>query len=118
VKLRFEDQDDRWLLCPVCDHNAIHIDAVRVAARKEDRDFNEITVDAVTGRVTTHGDDPAPLGEAVKQGRRHRIVLMGWCEQRHGFAIVFTQHKGTTFVEVVQTDYQALDDCSRSEIRP
>ena len=102
--LKFDDQDSRWLLCPVCDHNATHIDVVQVAARREDRDFNEITVNAVTGQVMTHGDSPAPVGDAVRQGRRHRITLLGWCEEGHGFAIVFTQHKGTTFVEVVPAE--------------
>jgi hypothetical protein len=99
--LRFEDRDDRLLLCPVCGFNATHVDEVRIAARREDRDFNLVTVDAVTGRVATHEQSPVPVGEAVAAGRRHRIAVMGRCEEGHDFAIVFTQHKGSTFLEVV-----------------
>jgi hypothetical protein len=101
VILQFDDQDSSWMLCPVCDHNATHVDVVHVAARQEDRDFDEITVNALTGQVVTHSDESAPFGDRVKEGRRHRIALRGWCEEGHDFAIVFTQHKGTTFVEVV-----------------
>jgi hypothetical protein len=103
VKLTFDATDDGLLLCPECGHDATHVEHVRVAARREDRDVNEITVDAVTGRVTTHGETPAPMGE-LREGRRHRIAVTGHCEEGHCFAIVFTQHKGGTFVEVVPDD--------------
>jgi hypothetical protein len=38
----------------------------------------------------------------VGVGRRHRIAVTGICEQAgHRFAVVFTQHKGVTYVEAV-----------------
>jgi hypothetical protein len=89
------------LLCPVCGFDATHVDFAYVAARREDRDVNEITVNAVTGQVRTHGESPAPAGSLEGEGRRHRIALAGHCEEGHNFALVFTQHKGGTYVEVV-----------------
>jgi hypothetical protein len=90
------------LLCPVCGHNATHMEIVHVSARPEDRPINEITVNGVTGQVTTHGADPAPMGTLVGEGRRHRIVLSGDCEGcRTVFSFVFTQDKGSTYVELV-----------------
>ncbi|MFJ8910620.1 hypothetical protein [Amycolatopsis sp. NPDC102389] len=104
MKLKFDDHDGSRLLCPTCDFAATHVDVVRVAARAEDREFNEIFVDGVTGRVATHEDSSAPVGPRMGTGRRHRIAVTGHCESGHGFAIVFTQHKGETFVEVVATN--------------
>ena len=70
-----------------------------MAARREDRDFNEISINAVSGRVQTHGSTPAPAGP-FGEGRRHRIALSGFCEEcGHEFALVFTQHKGDTIIE-------------------
>jgi len=94
--------DNGLLLCPVCDWNATHMEIVRVAARREDRDFNEITVNAITGQIATHGEVSAPTGPKEHEGRRQRIALTGYCEEgNHSFAIVFTQHKGGTYVETV-----------------
>jgi hypothetical protein len=48
---------------------------------------------------------PAPVGEivGVGVGRRHRIAVTGICERagHRRFAVVFTQHKGVTYVEAV-----------------
>lgn len=105
MRLNVNPHVDGPLLCPLCDFNATHVDIVRIAARREDRDFNEITVNAVTGQLSTHGRDPAPIGGFVGEGRRHRIALVGTCEGCRGtFAIVFTQHKGSTYVEVVPVE--------------
>jgi hypothetical protein len=90
------------LLCPVCGTEWTHSEIVYVSARREDGSFNEISVNAVSGQVTTHGDQAAPAGPAVGQGRRQRIAVTGYCETgRHNFAIVFTQHKGVTCAEIV-----------------
>jgi hypothetical protein len=88
--------------CPACNDIATHIDFALIAARTEDREFNEIAVNAISGQIQTHRAVPAPMGSKVKEGRRQRIALPGWCEVCGAdFAIVFTQHKGVTFVEVV-----------------
>lgn len=95
-----QNTDEGSLICPSCNGYTTHVELVQVAARVEDRDFNEIFVDAVTGEVRTHCTTPAPVGEHVREGRRHRITLTGYCEEcGHDFALVFTQHKGDTFVE-------------------
>ncbi|MBM7790275.1 hypothetical protein [Tenggerimyces flavus] len=74
-------EEDGELHCTACDlWNGTHVDEVRIAARAEDRDFNETKVDAITGRVTTHNDAPSPVGPLIGQGRRQRIMLLGWCE--------------------------------------
>lgn len=98
------------LLCPVCGCRETHVDVVKVAARRaEDSEFDEITVDA-KGRVATHGTAPAPAGPTVNEGRRHRMALLGSCEtQGCKFAIVFTQHKGATLVEVVEMPDDAVE---------
>ncbi len=90
------------LLCPACKADTTHTEIVRVAARQEDTDFNEITVNALTGQVVTHGPQPAPAGPALREGRRQRIAVTGYCDEgAHSFALVFTQHKGGTYVEMV-----------------
>ncbi len=97
-----EVSDPPALACPVCGFECTHIDHVVVAARREDGPIVPIFVDGGTGDVhhnTRPEDVPAgPMGD----GRRHRIALLGRCEQEHEFAIVFTQHKGYTFVDVVK----------------
>ena len=90
------------LLCPVCREDTTHVEIVRVAARHEDQQFNEITVNAITGQIGTHGDLAAPAGPAQGTGRRQRVAVTGYCEQGgHPFALVFTQHKGATVVETI-----------------
>lgn len=94
--------EDGWLLCPACGSEWTHSEIEYVAARREDDSFNEIAVNAITGQVKTHGDEAAPAGPAVGEGRRQRIAVTGVCETGdHTFAIVFTQHKGVTLVEAV-----------------
>ena len=95
--------DGGALLCPLCRFDYTHVDTVQVSARAEDDSPNEIIVHAITGKLETHCSDPAPVGEMVKEGRRQRISIRGWCEGCGGtFAIVFTQHKGATLVEAVR----------------
>ncbi len=105
LTLKFDKFDDKLMVCPACDDTYTHVEKVQIAARGEDEEPNEITVDAVTGRVETHGDSPAPTGAVGQLGRRQRIAVTGHCEQGgHNFAIVFTQHKGQTLLEVVLID--------------
>ena len=87
------------LLCPNCGFNATHVDTVTMAGRGEDGPFTYTRLGA-SGCTTLNATAP-PVGDMVGAGRRHRIVLEGWCENGCNFAVVFTQHKGTTFVETV-----------------
>ena len=99
------------LLCPFCDFEYTHLDLVQVAARAEDGPFTEIAVDAVTGGVAQPSPVSAPAGEIVGTGRRHRIAIHGWCEGCHRyFDLVFTQHKGETYAEIIPAD--RLCECS------
>lgn len=95
--------DDRLLRCPFCrDPYGLHVDAVAMAGRQ--REDGPVVTHRIerTGRITLNAD--APVGR-VGDGRRHRIALEGWCEgcRRH-FALVLTQHKGSTLVDVVELD--------------
>jgi hypothetical protein len=111
------DGDGR-LLCPACGSEWTHSEIVYVAARGEDRPFNEIAVNAITGQVKTHNDQAAPAGVAVGLGRRHRISVTGSCEAGgHRFAIVFTQHKGVTFVETMEGIPHETDGDPQSTLR-
>jgi len=95
--------DDGLLLCPHCETTDTHVEHVFVSARQEDQQINEITVNAVSGQVRTHEAHVAPKGSGVGIGRRQRIALAGFCEQcGRRFALVFTQHKGVTLVEVAE----------------
>jgi hypothetical protein len=95
--------EDGALLCPACGAEGTHMEIVYIAARREDEEVNEITVSAVTGQIRTREKQSAPAGPAVGDGRRHRIAITGHCEGdgEHKFAVVFTQHKGWTFMEAV-----------------
>lgn len=91
------------MACPLCGGESTHIDAVAVSARKEDGEFNEIRVDALTGAVSTHREARGPVlvdtDRSDTVGRRQRIGLLGWCEEGgHEFNLVFLQHKGATLV--------------------
>ena len=93
--------NDNELCCPLCGDVFVHIDQVRVAARPKGEDGPEIDVGLTASGALTL--DATPTGRAVGAGRRHRIALLGWCEMCGGkFALVFTQHKGVTFVESVE----------------
>jgi hypothetical protein len=102
----------RAVACPLCDHPYIHFDRVDIAAGAEDEELKPIRVNAVTGTVHT-GDAvfPVPIkGRHVGEGRRHRVALLGWCEgcghpDGRRLALVFTQHKGETLVEVVEVTW-------------
>lgn len=99
------------LLCPMCGFEFTHVEQVFIAARDNDQEPNEIAVHAKSGEIEQYRSVPAPVGPLVRVGRRHRIVLAGSCEEGHGFAIVFTQHKGHTYVECVPWDpEQAVKD--------
>jgi hypothetical protein len=96
------EHEGNRLACPTCgDTTGTHVDSVLIAARQDDGPFNNIVVDAISGAVQTQVEVEPPSGETVGQGRRHRIVLVVECEhcagKRHN--LVFTQHKGVTFVE-------------------
>lgn len=99
--LRMRTEGD-VLCCPRCRGYCTHMENVQIAARREDDPFNEIKVNAVTGKIVTHDDSSAPAGEAVGEGRRQRIAIDCYCEICGGtFHLVFTQHKGVTHIEWV-----------------
>lgn len=79
-----------------------------MAARREDKPYTYVHVDGISGEVGQGDDIPsAPTGQAVGEGRRHRIALTGFCELCGGdYAIVFTQHKGQTHVETVSINHE------------
>lgn len=96
--------EESELRCPMCGDANTHVNSAAVAARKagEDGEITEIGV-ACDGHVAELSPGSVPVGEYVGVGRRHRIALLGWCESCAGrFALVFTQHKGTTVVESVE----------------
>jgi hypothetical protein len=94
---------DDSLRCPICNEAyGLHVDGVSVAGRAEDGPISTAHIDAEC--VVTYGVDVI-AGAHVGEGRRYRIALEGWCEfGDHPFAVVFTQHKGETFVEVVRRE--------------
>ncbi len=96
--------NDNQLCCPLCGESNVHVDEARVAARPVED--GEVTHVSVTSKGVIGAELP-PVGKRVGAGRRHRIALHGWCEMCSGkFAIVFTQHKGVTFVEPQEIDPQ------------
>lgn len=104
-RFRLQSEDDK-MCCPVCGHLNTHVDSVGIHAREEDRPGEHITVDAVTGYVGRAKRIPkGPIGGV---GRRHRIALIGTCEGGCEFALVFTQHKGETYFEIVSMEWVAL----------
>lgn len=106
--------DGNLLACPLCgDTDGTHVDTVYVSARQEDHNPQEIHVHAVTGQIT-HESVSAPTGPAVGEGRRHRIALTGWCEMcGREYAIIFTQHKGQTYVETVEVNEGPVYDTGK-----
>lgn len=95
---------DSQVVCPTCSSEYTHVEHVFVSARLEDQTSNEITVNSLSGEVRTHCEESAPKGEIVGNGRRQRIALAGHCEGGHRFALVFSQHKGVTYVEWAEGD--------------
>lgn len=93
---------DGTLACPLCDDEFTHLCRTFVGAReREDGPINEVTVDH-DGRVSTQVSTVGPRRTSWTNDRRDRVAVGGWCEGCGGvFAIVFTQHKGVTFVDVV-----------------
>lgn len=93
---------DSILLCPTCGDTHTHVDDVMVSAGPEDcKPRTELSIKATSGRIMPHSSWPTPT-IAGDGGRRHRIALIGRCENGgHKFAVVFAQHKGSTFVGAV-----------------
>jgi hypothetical protein len=109
--------DEDTFCCPYCGDEWVHLDQAGFATRThEDGPITNIVINPGGGMwMAADGDehrhaknDPAneiPMGTRVGVGRRHRIVLYGWCETcPDTFALVFTQHKGRTLFEVVKLE--------------
>jgi len=99
-RLTYTNED--VMACPRCGGSlGPHLNHVYVAARKEDGEFTNVHVDARSGEVDAMFAMVAPVG-SLGEGRRHRIALTGWCDScQREFAVIFTQHKGTTLVETI-----------------
>ena len=104
-QLRLTDAAWPILCCPACASEVTHVDRVYISARYEDAiPTDEIRVHARSGRIQTRCTTPAPVAPSG-EGRRHRISLIGWCELcGSDWALVFTQHKGATLVELTPTE--------------
>lgn len=116
--------NDGELCCPLCGGNYTHLREVRVGARPQGEDGPDVSVGIThAGRLVT---EAVPASPTMGAGRRHRFALVGYCELCSGqFALVFTQHKGVTFVESVKLgsidmfeQREPLDVESRSEVQP
>lgn len=86
------------LLCPRCGWECVHITAVTVTARAEDRAGTAVHV------VTTERNNVTITEAADLHGRRDNTILRVWCEECGAVTdLRFTQHKGATFVTREQT---------------
>jgi hypothetical protein len=94
------------LLCPACGFNCTHVDEVYVAGRpREDGDVFPVHVTA--GGLVSQGLGVDLPSEDI--GRRHVITLTGWCEGcSKSFAIEFKQHKGETYLKLLQKEWRPL----------
>lgn len=92
-----EDTHLPVMACPKCGYEYTHIDTAAVIATSGQRAI-----------VTANGEDE---GSSVKvqmtgrgqarSSRRHDVRLIVNCEAGCLSSIIFIQHKGTTFVEIV-----------------
>ncbi|MER6831976.1 hypothetical protein ABT352_38720 [Streptosporangium sp. NPDC000563] len=76
-------------------------------------------VNGITGEVAATPEEVSVLaGDAVGEGRRQRLVLTGSCEICGGeYAIVFTQHKGETYMETVRINEGPIYRTGRTDWR-
>lgn len=93
------------MICPKCGSPQVHIEGAHVSRPIEDGPIAEIRATNDGGlQVSLPGQEGPSWGGPVGpfgEGRRQRVSLLGECEAGCRFAIVFTQHKGDTVVEVV-----------------
>lgn len=95
------------LLCPMCRDQYTHLTAVHVSVRQPGWTSTETTVSTFSGEVS---GSPTPdlVERAVPLRDRDRISLVGYCEScGQQFALVFEQHKGTTYTEAVDLRLKA-----------
>jgi hypothetical protein len=105
------------LRCPVCGDEFAHIERVAIAAGAEDQERSHLLVDAVRGRIETRPGQQTPAGVEVGEGRRHRIALLGYCEDGgHAFAFVLTQHQGQTYLEGGPRPVAPEDEAARPDL--
>lgn len=86
--------NEHALKCPECGGpTGLHIDGVSLANASGDR----IRVDAA-GEDGSSRFEVKQDTDAIHNGRRHQISLLGWCEHcGQRFSLTFRQHKGMTF---------------------
>lgn len=103
------DGDVGLLACPRCLEGTVHLVDIRVAARGEDKPFRPVGVSPFSGDLIPTACVPVGFGG---EGRRDRTALLFYCEQcdlqegkeyrmEPGFALVFLQHKGATYMSTV-----------------
>lgn len=84
------------MLCPLCNQEFTHIDAVKVVAASGEGAL--VAASGEDGHSTVKTSD----FRAQTPGRRHSIYLIGTCELCGGdFQLVFQQHKGVTLFSVL-----------------
>lgn len=82
------------VLCPSCGTDATHVDSVRLIAADGRGWQLDASGEDNSAQVASHAVTTEP------SGRRHRIVLIGTCEQGCSFELRWTQHKGGTYLAV------------------
>ena len=99
---------DNELLCPVCNGNNLHHEAVIVYDRREDGE--QVRVTHVTGSNFSSVVVPSETAENPSS-RRGALAVTFWCENCHGelngnpadytklFKLQIQQHKGTTYFD-------------------
>lgn len=104
---KYGEYEEGWgseLLCPACDEQWTHHDRVEIFERKED---------AETGVhvCVTADSDKAVVDENLDgnpSSRRNGLCVRFWCETCGAISLLsIAQHKGTTYVDFVDTGDKA-----------
>lgn len=91
--------DGSRIVCPHCACEQTHLRRVEAGTRKEDRDAEVFRIDMQEG-------DPRVAHRPADQciGRRDWLSLSFDCEYGCQFTLVLAQHKGDTFVNVLEEE--------------
>ena len=93
------------IVCPHCGMEQVHLRRVEVGAREEDREARVVRIHAQSGEVR---QAHRPADKCV--GRRDWVMLSFDCEAGCEFTISLAQHKGDTFVSVLEEERFARID--------
>jgi hypothetical protein len=81
------------LLCPICGHNCVHQSEITIYQRKQEDALIVKTV-ANSAITTIEISDEA-------HGRRDSLEIDFWCECSCYFTVLILQHKGETYIDVI-----------------